>query len=128
MTPSCVMFTLCLYNIHNALNFLSSHTDKAPNLKMLNNIKHNGKTISVVTSMKGGKWKELARELGLPESTVNEIHEREPSSIRVYKMFERWTSGSGGKSVTWRALIEALKRAEMGDLANELRAAVDTKY
>ena len=95
---------------------------------MLNNIKYNGKIISVVAAMKGDKWKELARELGFPKSTINEIHEREPSSIWVYKMFERWTSGSGGKPVTWRALIEALKRAEMGDLANELWAAVDTKY
>ena len=92
-------------------------------------MKYKGKTtcisvVDTVAAMKGDKWKELARELGLPESTVNEIHEREPSSIWVYKMFERWTSGRGGKSVTWRALIEALKRAEMGDLANELETLI----
>ena len=90
-------------------------------------VKYKGKNISVVdtvAAMKGDKWKELARELGLPKSTVNEIHEREPRSIWVYKMFDRWTSGSGGKSVTWRALIEALKRAEVGDLANELETLI----
>ena len=83
-------------------------------------MKCEGKTIKVIEAIQRvkNKWRQLAKKLGLKESTIKEYET--PATMQVSSVLQAWISGAGKQPATWNALIEALKRIKMEDLAEKI--------
>ena len=84
-----------------------------------------GQDIRVMDQM-SAKWMNVALALHFSGNMVDSIerdasHEVKPA-CRI--MFQKWLAGEGRRPASWRVLIQALKDASLGELARELKEAI----
>ena len=70
------------------------------------------------------KWKKVAAAIGFNKERIEVIEEDEhyKQEKATFEMFGRWLKGEHNlKPVTWDALIQCLKEANLQDIAETLR-------
>ena len=96
-----------------------------PKLKELQALKgQNGVTVVRVIEAAAYSWKALAMALGFSSAQIQNIQRDYPSCSEdaCREVFIKWLEGAADDSspLTWDALIECLKEAKLGDLAESI--------
>ena len=72
----------------------------------------------------GAKWKRVGRMLKFTSADIDNINSSCQSDVEscCEKMLSQWLEGfvAGSSSITWKTLIEALRDARLGQLADDL--------
>ena len=78
-----------------------------------------------LTKMVQNHWRELGTLLGIDKATLDGFDSSLTRKDKCEKIFDLWImKGEGEYSVTWAGLLQALKDAELGGVAEHLREAL----
>lgn len=99
-------------------------------LHELDLIRGNQKTVRVLEGS-ANKWDGIARRLYFSGSMISQIRtESQSDGLRACQsVFSQWLDGKEGlhKPRTWSTVIEVLKEAHLGQLADDLKEALGGK-
>ena len=96
-----------------------------PKLHHLDRIERNRKTVKV-NKQAASKWERVATRLHFENHDITRIKKDNPlqSFEACQTVFSEWLNGKGRKPTCWGTLIEALKEADLSELAADLEVVL----
>ena len=70
------------------------------------------------------KWKEVCTHLGITYAQVKAADVNNPGNVQeaFFESLMHWHSGSTGKTVNWKSVLEALNDSELTEVARNIES------
>ena len=121
-----VLFPLFFYYLY--IHILSTESDGKPTLPQLLNFPGKSGEINILERI-GTQYKTFGIFLLKDDNgaKVDCIAKEEGESIQIsIKILSKWLQGEGMQPLTWSTVIQALKMSNLGALAEDIRAVIDS--